>query len=298
MRQFILWVCALAMMLAASNVAFAQDIPIPTDTTQLFSLETTDGNLFLGKIRRVEAEKVVLTTEKFGEVRIQKKDIRKIDPVQDEQFVDGQYWIRDPNATRYLFGPSGYGLKKGEGYFQNTWVFFNQVSYGFTDHFTVGAGVIPLFIFGGAPTPVWITPKFSIPLKKDQVNLGVGGLFASVLGEEDANFGVAYGQLTLGPQGRNINFGLGYGYAGGSWANSPTVSLSGMYRTGSKFALISENYLFDSGEENYLLMSFGGRFIGKRISIDAAFIVPTETGGELILVPWLSLTVPFGRATQ
>ncbi|TNE54639.1 MAG: hypothetical protein EP344_14100 [Bacteroidetes bacterium] len=292
-RIELLLLCAIFAL--GIQTAVAQDVKIPTDTTLLVSVETTDGNEFIGYIRRIEASRIYISTEKYGEVRIQKKDLRQIKPVEQGQIVEGEYWVTDPNGTRYLFGPNGYGLRKGEGYYQNTWVFFNQVSYGITNNFTLGAGVIPLFIFAGAPTPIWITPKFSIPLKRNKVNLGVGGLFATVLGEEAGSFGVAYGQLTLGQQGRNINIGLGYGYAGDSWANTPTVSLSGIYRTSKKFALLSENYIFDTGDESYLLMSFGGRFIGKRISIDAAFIVPTQTEGEVVLVPWLGLTVPFGK---
>lgn len=105
----------------------------------------------------------------------------------------------NPHATRYLFGPNGYGLRKGEGYYSNTWIFFNQLSYGFTDNFTVGAGVIPLFCLPAPRRRSGSPPKFSIPVKKDVVNLGVGGLFATVLGGEDVGtFGIAYGQLTLG----------------------------------------------------------------------------------------------------
>ncbi len=284
---------------AAAHPLVAQEIKIPTDTSQLVSIETKDDNTFIGYIRQIETDYILVQTDKFGQIQIQKKDIRALRLVEQNQLVEGEYWSTDPNSTRYLFGPNGYGLRKGEGYYQNTWIFFNQVSYGITDNFTLGVGIIPLFIFAGASTPVWITPKLTIPIKKDQINLGVGGLFATVLGEEGGSFGVAYGQMTFGPRDRNINLGVGYGYAGDSWANTPTISLSGIYRTGRKFALISENYLFDTGDENLVLTSFGGRFIGKRISIDAALVIPaTETEGLFFAIPWLGLTVPFGRAVE
>lgn len=299
MKAFIRFLLIHLCFFAALNGMYSQEVKIPTDTTKLLSIETKDGNEFIGHVREVNLDHVIFKTDKFGEIRISKADVRAVRQVADTQIVEGQYWTNDANATRYLFGPNGYGLRKGEGYYQNTWIFFNQFSYGITNNFTLGAGIIPLFIFAGAPTPVWVTPKFSFPIKRDQLNLAVGGLFAVVLGEDHSSFGVAYGQMTFGPRGRNVNIGVGYGYAGTSWANTPTLSLSGIYRTGPKFALVSENYLFDAGDESVGLLSFGTRFIGKKISIDAALIIPAiGFDGELIGIPWLGLTVPFGSPME
>lgn len=286
-------ICAISLVLSGSLQA--QGVVFPADTTQLVSLETKDGNEFVGTIRVIDAEYVIIKTQNFGDVRIRKLEVKSIQTVGKAQFATGEYWYENPHATRYFFGPNGYGLRKGEGYYQNTWIFFNQFSYGFTNNFTVGVGIIPLFIFAGTASPVWITPKVSIPLKKDVVNLGVGGLFAYVLGEESASFGVAYGQLTLGSRDRNFNVGMGYGYAGNDWASSPTVSISGMYRTGKKFALMTENYFFDTGDSNYLLMSLGCRFLGKRLAVDAGLVFPTQTDGYFIGIPWLGLSVPLGH---
>lgn len=278
------------------TLSAAKAQPVVTDTSQMVLVKTRDGNRYMGHIVSQDAAQMVLKTDQLGVVSLQKDQLVQIKTIRKQEIVDGEYWPENPHATRYLFGPNGYGLRKGEGYYSNTWIFFNQLSYGFTDNFTVGAGVIPLFLFAGAPTPIWITPKFSIPVKKDVVNLGVGGLFATVLGGEDVGtFGIAYGQLTLGSRDRNVNFGLGYGYAGSEWANTPTLSFSGVYRAGKRFALLSENYLFDTGENNVFLLSAGGRYLGDRLAIDGALILPTQTDGELFAIPWLGISVPFGN---
>lgn len=295
MQYKALYLHLLLLLVFCINGLGAQEITIPSDTTQLLSVETSDGNIFIGNIRKIEPDYLILMTEKFGELRINKKEIRKIGKVGKGQLVGGEYWHDNPQSTRYLFGPNGYGLKRGEGYYQNAWIFFNQVSFGLSNNFTLGVGTIPLFLFSGSPTPFWITPKVSIPIKKDAVNLGIGGLFAVVLGEEGGTFGVAYGQMTFGPRDRNVNLGLGYGYAGDSWASTPTVSLSGVYRASKRVALISENYLFDAGDENVGLLSFGCRFIGRRIAVDAALVFPAGID-EFIGIPWLGLSVPFGNA--
>jgi len=294
MRSHFPLIATLLLAFGLAAPAQAQDVQIPADTTQLSIVETKDGNEFVGYIVRLDAGHIVVRTDNFGELRIQRQNVQSIRPAGKNQLVEGQYWPESPQSTQYFFGSNGYGLRQGEGVYQNTWVFFNQVNYGVSDNFSIGVGIVPLFLFAGTSSPIWLTPKLSIPIKQDQVNLGIGGLFATVLGENSGSFGQVYGQMTLGSRDRNINFGLGYGYAGSDWANTPLVSVSGIYRTGKKFALMTENYIFDTGDRNAVLLSFGGRFIGKKISVDAGLFFPTDTGGRFVGVPWLGIAVPFG----
>ena len=272
------------------------EILAPALRDSAWIVETTDGNEYIGIIREQSPDRIVLETKSVGKITLLRSNIRRMAPLRPEQIKNGQVWYDSPHATRYLFGPNGYGLQKGEAYYQNVWVFFNQISYGVTQNFTLGVGLVPFFLFGG-PTPVWVTPKFSIPIQKNKVNLGVGALLATVLGDGDsgggANFGVAYGQLTIGSRDQNVNFGLGYGYAGDSWANSPTLSFSTMLRGSKKFAFVSENYLFDTGDNNIGLLSAGCRFLGRRIAIDAALVAPVGGGLDgFYAIPWLGLNVP------
>jgi hypothetical protein len=166
----------------------------------------------------------------------------------------------------------------------------NQVSVGITDNFTLGGGVIPLFLFAGTPTPVWITPKFSFPVVEDVLNIGAGALLGGVVGEDGTTFGIAYGALTLGNRNHNLNISVGYGMIEGEWSSDPTITVSGMTRVGRKFYLISENYILPNFEVG--LLSFGGRSLFPKISMDYGLVFPTGTG-EFIGIPWLGITVPF-----
>lgn len=258
-------------------------------------VETTDDNTYIGTIKGQDNNHIMLETKNLGTINILRANIRKMDPLRPEQVVNGEIWFESPHDTRYYFGPNGYSLHRGEAYYQNAWILFNQISVGVTDRFTVGLGIMPLFLFQSA-TPVWITPKFSFPIEKDRVNMGVGALLATVLGEDGGgSFGVVYGQLTLGSRDKNINFGLGYGYAGESWAEAPTISVSAMYRGSKKFAFITENYLFDTGYDKVGLISAGGRFLGRRIAIDGALALPIVSDFDFIGIPWLGINVPIGK---
>lgn len=272
----------------------AADVKKIRDTSDIWQIETTDGNEYIGKIVAQDNEKIILQTESLGQITIQRKMIKSMQPVSKDQLVNGEIWFRNPHDTRYFFSANGYGLRAGEGYYQNTWIFLNQLSYAPSDNFTIGLGTVPLFLFGGSPTPIWITPKLSLPLVKDKFNVGFGGFLGTVLGEKKSNFGIVYGTATMGSRRQNLSLSLGYGYSDGGFAKRPTMTISGMARTGKRLALISENYFISSGDFNLTIISAGCRFLGNRIAVDGALFAPLSSDfGGFIALPWLSILVPF-----
>jgi hypothetical protein len=269
---------------------------VPSDSGTLFRVETKDGNEFTGKLITQDSAGLILQTENLGVLTFNHNDIRRFYSIQADKMKEGIYWSDNPQSSRYFWEPNGYGLKKGEGYYQNIWVLFNQVSIGVTNNFSIGAGVVPLFLFGGVSTPAWITPKFSIPVKKDKFNLGAGALVATVLGESGTAFGLLYGIATMGSRDKNISFGLGYGYAGDNWAKSPTVSLSSMIRTGARGYFLTENYYISAGDGYSLIFSAGYRWIIKKAGMDFGLFMPYDNSFDtIILIPWLGITIPFGN---
>ncbi|QNF32450.1 hypothetical protein HUW51_06800 [Adhaeribacter swui] len=266
-----------------------------TDTTGLYRIETSDGNEYFGKIIIEDSTGIQLRTEKLGTIRIARPDIKTMITVNAKNLKNGTYWFDNPQSTRYLFSPNGYGLRAGEGYYQNIMVVVNQISVGITDNVSIGLGTVPLFLFGTS-TPVWVLPKVSFPVVKDKFNVGAGALVGTVMGEESAGFGIVYGITTLGSRDKNISLGLGYGYAGGDWARTPTFTLSGMLRTGNRGYLLTENYLIGSADGSIGLITCGGRRIIKKVGLDFGLVLPT--GSEIdtfIAIPFLGLTVPFGQ---
>ena len=258
---------------------------------------TDDGNQYVGIIVFEDTEILSIRTKHLGEITIRKSHIKKRSVVRKHQLRDGEIWSENPQSTRYFWAPNGYGVKKGEGYYQNVWVLFNQFVYGVSDRFSFGAGTVPLFLLGGTATPFWITPKFSIPVKKDRFNLGAGALLGTIIGEDgEGGFGIVYGTSTFGSRDKNLSLGLGYGYAGGEWANAPIINLSGMTRVGRRGYVLTENYLINLDGDLGMLMSIGGRSILGKIGLDYGGIVPIALGTEtFIAFPWLGLTIPFGK---
>ena len=282
------------VLIGFSNAAIGQT---KTDTTWI--VETKDGNNYVGTVKYLRDSLVEVTT-KLGTLTIPKRMIQSISLPKKDEMVKGEYWPENPHSSRHFWGPSGYGLRKGEGYYQNIWVFFNQASYGFTDNFTLGIGVVPLFLFGAGLeyTPFWITPKFNFPYKNGKGAFGAGTILFGITGEEGQFVGILYGTNTFGTRDRQLTLGLGYGYntgEDGGFAKYPTLSVSGMIRTSRKWAFITENYLIAAGENtNIGFVSGGARFMAKHLAIDFGGFIPVS--GELdriIILPWLGITVPF-----
>ncbi len=300
------------MALLVVSLTFAQQKDKKADAQNKgkIHIETNDGNDYIGELISKDEKSVKIKTATLGEISIPKTSIKNIEILGQEQIKDGEFWFANPNATRYLFAPSAYNLRKGEGYYQNTWVFLNQVSYGFTDNFTCGIGVVPLFLFGkeaGQATPVWITPKFTFGKQEKAFNFSIGSITtllpfggASTRGMA----GVIYGLGTYGNRDNNISAGLGWGFLGGGGTGAigkkPTLNVSGMYRLSKSGYFVSENWFLSLGDgglidnTNLSLLSAAYRYAGKNVSIDLGLFTVIPNPGSAVL-PWLGVTIPFAR---
>lgn len=266
------------------------------DTSRVWHIETSDKNHYHGQIIYQDNEIVAIRTEAVDSLPIRRQFIRVMEVSRPQTEFSGTDWNPNLQSARYLWAPNGYGLHEGEGYYQNIWVVFNQVSYGLTDNFSLGIGTIPVFLWGAGVFPVWVTPKFSIPVVRDKINVGVGVLAFTVIGEEDATAGILYGTTTFGSRDKNLTLGIGQGWSPDGFARIPTFTLSGMVRVSPRTYLLTENYLISASEENLGLLMFGGRSFIQRVSIDYGLLVPVFPGIDtFIAIPWLGLTVPFGN---
>ncbi len=265
------------------------------------TITTLDGNIYTGKILKQTEKTIRIKTTSAGVLTIKKKKIKSIDfdPSSSSSNAVSQY---RSYPSKYFLGTSGYNLKKGEGYYGNTWIFFNEINYGITDNLSIGAGTIPLFIFNGAPTPVWLKTKVSLPIVKNKINISGGAMAGAIIGEEfysDNTFLWLYSAGTLGSKEKNISFSINFIYGGGGW--SPALfTLSGKYKVSHRTYLLTDNYLsFDTNGLGDGIFSFlGARTAFKGISLDYGGIVPIGAGifdVGIYIVPYLGIKIGFGR---
>jgi hypothetical protein len=285
-----------AIIVFTSCLAQAQETAKTTVADTLYRVEMNDGNVFVGEIVDQDNEKVILKSDALGQITLHRRFIVKIEQIINPILRMGDLWYRHLQSSRYFFAPNGYGLKKGESYYQNIWIFYNQYTVGLSDRFSIGFGTMPLFLFNFSPTPIWITPKFSIPLAEEKVNLGVGALIGDVIGDNTGLFGITYGTVTFGPHDKNFSIGIGYAFAGDEFLSTPLINIGGLLRVGRKTYLMTENYIISAGGETAGFSIIGGRSMINKSAIDYGLGLPIAPGMDVFLaIPWLGITIPFSK---
>jgi hypothetical protein len=268
-RAYLLFAFALTAAVTTSAPARAQnegpsrDRFRVVDSTRIQVITMRDGSSLVGRIVSVGADSVDFQTG-IGRVPIAIKNIREITENEAGRLHEGMYWFPNPNSTRLFFAPSGQMLKKGEGYFADYELFFPGFAYGVTDNISIGGGMSILPV-GFDNQVYYFTPKVGMSFG-EKVHLGAGVLLA---GTNGGTGGIGYGVGTFGDGDGSATIGVGYGFAGGDIQRKPVAMLGGEKRLSRRIAMVTENYLLPTSDNN-IVYSFGLRFMGEKITTDLA----------------------------
>ncbi|MDX5437597.1 MAG: hypothetical protein LPK03_10405, partial [Pontibacter sp.] len=225
------------VLIGAAIPALAQTDSTETQQAkpQRWLVETKDGNVIQGVYLGQSEAGVRLLTQSAGEITIPMDAIKSFRILDERSFVNGEYWFENPNATRYLFSPSAFSLRKGEAYYQNTYLVLNSFNYGLTDRFTIGGGFELISTFLGDPV-FFITPKYSFPIS-EKWHAGTGVLYVNSTAADDfSGLGIGYGIVTYGNRDNNATLGVGFGAVDGELSAEPVITASGMKRISRKTA--------------------------------------------------------------
>jgi hypothetical protein len=270
------------------------------DTSKTYIVELHDGSQLIGKFLQKDSIYIVIKTSSIPKIEIPVQQITSIKEIDPSNLKNGIYWFPNPNATRYFFAPSSFCLKKGEWYYQNTYLFFNLFNVGITNHISIGGGFEFLSTFGsltgGNFDPIFFfTPKVGFKVL-NKFNAGSGILYASVPGFDSANrtsLGIVYGIGTYGSIDHNITGGLGWGFVEGEFERRPIIAISGMTRIAKKTSLITENWFIPTNNY-YGLISYGIRFFGEKLAVDLAFVNSRDIIEEFFIgLPYIDFVVKF-----
>ena len=271
--------------------------PIPirvADTSQVQVIRLGDGSSIVGRVTEVGADTVRFTTA-YGALSIARADIVELREVEKTEMRRGEVWPVNPNATRLLFAPTGRMLGKGEGYFNDTYLFLLSAHGGLTSRFTLGGGLSVLPLDDFSDNALFIMPKIGV-VATPKFNLAVGAL-AGIVGAavddgEDGSFGVLYAVGTAGSPDASVTFGTGLAYAGGEFADRPVAMLGAETRLGRRVAFVTENYLVPN-EDVSSVLSYGLRFFGEKLSADLAFWIAPGQDIPFPGVPYVAFSVKF-----
>ena len=286
------------LLFCSFQLGYSQD----TNNKQVYRVTLNDKSSYIGEITEETTSTLVLINQTTGvKTELPTTQIQKKELLSESSIKNNEYWFENPNATRYLFGPSAFNLKKGEGYYQNTMLLLNSFNVGITDYFSIGGGIEFLSTFitlsqGNFNPIIYFTPKVGFSVA-DNIHVGGGVLLASIpqFGEtSNTGLGMLYGLGTYGNLDHNVTATIGWGSVDGNSFNKPLITVSGMTRVAKKTALVTENWLIPTDSSYEPIFSYGVRFFGENIAVDLAFINNWDIAQSLLIgTPYVNFVVKF-----
>lgn len=300
--------CALAVPLLFSFPALAQDpapsaptataqaaavTPVPPATTgptpALVSLK--DGQQLRGTLVGRDASGITLELEGGARMVVPEASIARIEVGRPGQ---GAVRGEDPNRTRYLYSPSGFMLRTGEGYVSQTELLVTSVAIGVTEFLTVGVGTSVPFLFVDDGVNVLGMVKVGGSVGEHVHVAAVGQTLWLPGVDAGTTGGLLLATVTFGTPDAHVGFSAGPPFVTGTEENAVgdvLLSISGNYRVSERIALVSENWILPAADNAYIT-SGALRFIGQRLSVDAGLVF---VDGATVPLPWLDFTFNFGR---
>jgi hypothetical protein len=260
--------CSIALVLLLFSGAAAQQVEVQ-------AVKLTSGTTHYGQVTE-SPDSVTIALASGGTLTIPRSQVRSISSVRG-QLHNGDFWARDLNETRLFFAPTARTLPSGDGYVSVYMFVLPFIGYGVTDAVTLAGGVLPFF-GGDVPVVGYVAPKIQV-LSRDRVQAAVGGL-AFFSSDADESVGILYAVTSLGQSSdASVSLGAGFGYAGSDMANTPVLLAGFERRVGRRIKLVSENWIFP---RDGVLLSFGPRFMGERMSGDLGLAVPAFGDGTFV----------------
>ena len=268
----------------------AGDGPSAPESTEGSMVEVglVDGSNFRGRIVSETDDLLVLETA-VGRVEIDRAHIDAVTRLVSGK-DEGSHWRPSANQTRLFFAPTGRNVGAGNGYVADYYLFFPSVTYGLTDRFTVSGGV-SVFPGAGLNQLYYAGAKLGVA-EWDKGGAGVG-LLAMGSANDAEPFGIVYGVSTFGNDRRSGTVGVGVGYYGSSFAESPLFMLGAQNRVSERIELVTENYVgMELGDA--AIVSYGFRFLAASMTVDFGFWTVMESdAGFFPGIPYIDFVFTF-----
>lgn len=318
----VMWSCFHALLLAQDADSIRYRILID------------DGSTVVGALLGSDADSVRIHTTVMGRMAIPLTRIIRMERITaasdqgsapvppgrheaDPYFSPGvvtavETWFHDRQVTRYFLGPSAFMLRRGEGYYRNTYLAIQSVSVGITDHVSVSAAAELLSALRLSPQ----VPAIQLGIKgggrlSPILRLGGSMLYANVPESPPWRFGyrweerkeeriglVAFhGYATIGNERYHGTVGVGTRYSEWKgWEAAPTIQMSFAARLIPRLSLVTDNFLVGEDAVHWAVWSFGARYVAPRVTVELAVTNNSRLVSDVGFgFPFVSTCIHFGR---
>lgn len=283
------------LLTGAVTSIYAVDISLPGEG-MVQIIETTDGSTLVGMITDINDNAVTVETE-LGTLIIYLDMIESIRQVPVESIRRDQTWFPNPSDTRLFVSPTGRPLDKGGLNIVGYYLFVPMISYGITRNFSVSGGMSLIPTAGLENQIIYLMPRFGFNLSRDlSISLGAFGVKQFYMYDESIlpDLGFLFTSVTFGKPDLSVTGGIAYGILDYELMAAPAVMLGGEFRVAKGISLVTENYLIPDYGDLEPILSFGARFMGESLSIDAGFFLPVDNLNEFFPgFPFLAVAYNF-----
>lgn len=276
----------LALGAAVSPLAAQRPAVPPVDSTKVVSLRLTDGSSLIGRVVAADDTSVTILTFAAARVLLPQRSIASWRE-QAGRVTRAGFQRADPNTSRLFFSPTARTLARGSGYFADYYLFFPSAAVGVSDRVMLSAGmsIIP----GLSSQLIYVAGKLGAYSSPDAA-IAVGGFWATVPDEPDANLGMGYLVTTLGSTDHAVTLLAGYPFTTQDLAREPLFVVGGETRVADRSKLMGEVWKLP-GESNVPAL-FGMRWFGDRLAVGFGLVYVVGSGIEgWPLIPWVDFAV-------
>ena len=276
----------LLLSFAFLNCVFAEQ-----NTPKEQRIELKSGSILKGYISHQNENNLTITTTDGITINVERDRIVSIQSTKD--YLNFTFF--DPKSTRLLFSPTGRALKKGKSYFTDFYVFLPSYSYGFTDQFSVMAGMSILPGVGFSEQIKYIAPRYTFQeSSKSASSIGILNVFA----DGDNSAGIFYASHTIGKPDKSFTAAIGWGYVKTDSEELnvheyPIIMLGGNIRLSKHTAFVTENWIITNVSYRVYPFIAGLRFFNKKMAVDVGGMFIKEILDEGFPIPWLSFSYHF-----
>ncbi len=258
------------------------------DSSKVIRLSLKDGSSFNGRVMSQDSVSINFQTTGKIFITIPKQQIESTELLFGSSSGNDELW-GDPNQSRLFFAPTAKPIGAGNAYFSIYELFFPTFSVGISNFFSFSAGIS--LIPGASSQLVYVAPKIT-PLKIDDFYLATGMIYIIPTSDAGDGLGIYYGLATYGAEKAALTAGIGWGFSGERFSDTPLLMLGGELKLSDNFKFITENWIpTRSGDP---IVSFGIRFFGKNLAADLGFIRPMEAEYDgFPFFPWLGFAYNF-----
>ena len=214
-------------------------------------IELIDGSSIIGKIQEYNDSIIVIKSDLYELISIKINDIYMI-----KNYV-GDVYKNNYDSAHYFINSSGFGIKKGEQYYQNIGLISSNFVFGVTDYFSITIGTEILSLFFEQVPITYISPKISLPIKANNKTIGAFSISNTIAVYPDESYGnrssdyqlanLFHQTFTIGNRKKNISVGFGIIgsriFADYRSDNHKvyTFNLSGVIPISKKLSFVSDN---------------------------------------------------------